>query len=113
MDQYEINGGGTPPIGTLLDGIFADAKNLLVHEVNLGKLEFRFEVQKLQTAVVVLGIGAVLLAIGLSLVGLMAAQLIAMHTQIPLWGAYGIVGGGLVLIGTVVIITRARRRDSD
>ena len=111
MDQYEKNGGVSPPIGTLLEGIFADAKNILVHEVGLGKLQFRLEIQKLQTAAVVLGIGAVLLAIGVSLLGVMVAQLIAIHTQIPLWGAYGIVGGALSLTGAVVIVSRAGVRD--
>lgn len=111
MDPYEKNGGVSPPLGTLLDGIFADAKNFLAHEVNLGKLEFRLEVQKLQTVAAALGIGAVLLAIGLRLVGLMVAQLIVMHAQIPLWGAYGIVGGSVLLIGTVVVVLRAGVRD--
>jgi len=111
MEEYRKNGGANAPIGTLLDGIFADAKNLLVHELKLGKLEFRLEVQKLQAAAVILGTGAVLLAIGLALIALMAAQLIATHTQIPLWSCYGIVGAGLIFIGALVIVSRAHMKD--
>jgi hypothetical protein len=111
MEEYQKNGGATAPIGTLLDGIFADAKNLLVHELKLSKLEFRLEVQKLQTAAVVLGIGAVLLVIGASLLALMVAQLITMYTQIPLWGCYGMVGGSLFLIGALVIVSRAHMKE--
>ena len=111
MEEYQKNGGATAPIGTLLDGIFADAKNLLVHELKLGKLEFRLEVQKLQSAAVVFGIGAMLLAIGASLIALMAAQLTAIYTQIPLWGCYGMVGGSLILIGALVFLSRAHMKD--
>jgi hypothetical protein len=111
MEENQKNGGATAPIGILLDSIFADAKNLLVHELKLGKLEFRLEVQKLQSAAVVLGICAMLLAIGASLIALMAAQLIAMYTQIPLWGCYGMVGGSLILIGALVFLSRAYMKD--
>ena len=111
MEEYQNNGGANAPIGTLLDGIFADAKNLLVHELKLSKLEFRLEVQKLQAAAVILGTGAVLLAIGLTLIALMVVQLIAMYTQIPLWGCYGIVGGSLILVGALVIFSREHVKD--
>jgi Putative Actinobacterial Holin-X, holin superfamily III len=92
-----------PSLAALLGGIVNDAKELLVQEVTLTKLEVQDEVRKAKTAALTLGIGIGVAAIGGTLLSVMLVHVLAMFTEIPFWGCYGIVGSGLVVLGGVVL----------
>jgi len=92
-----------PSLAALLGGIVNDAKDLLVQEVALTKLEVRDELRKAKTAALTLGIGIGVAAVGGTLLSLMLVHVLAVFTEIPFWGCYGIVGSGLVVLGGVVL----------
>ena len=90
-----------PSVAVLLGGIVNDARDLLEQEVAMLKLEARGELRKAKSAAIALGIGIGLVAAGGMLLSVMLAQVLAVFTEIPLWGCYGIVGSGLVILGGV------------
>jgi hypothetical protein len=92
-----------PSLAALLGGIVNDAKDLLVQEVALTKLEVRDELRKAKTAALTLGIGIGVAAVGGTLLSVMLVHVLAVCTEIPFWGCYGIVGSGLVVLGGVVL----------
>ena len=94
---------GEPSLTALLGGIVNDARELLVQEVTLTKLEVQDEVRKAKTAALSLGIGLSIVAAGGMLLSVMLVHVLVMFTEIPLWGCYGIVGSGLVIVGGVVL----------
>lgn len=90
-----------PSLAALLGGIVNDAKELLVQEVTLTKLEVQDEVRKAKSAALSLGIGLVIIAAGGMLLSVMLVQVLARFMELPLWGCYGLVGSGLVVLGGV------------
>jgi len=92
-----------PSMAVLLGGIVNDAKELLVQEVALTKLEVRDELRRAKSAAIPLGIAIGIVAAGGVLLSVMLVQVLAVFTEIPLWGCYGIVGSGLVVLGGVVL----------
>src|SRR5437870_2074343 len=92
-----------PSLTALLGGIINDAKDLLVQEVALTKLEVQDELRKAKTAAIALGIGIGVVAAGGMLLMLMLVQMLAAFTEMPLWGCYGLVGSGLVVLGAVLL----------
>jgi hypothetical protein len=103
-----------PSFVSLLGGIAKDAKDLLLREVALTKLEVQYELSKAKTAAIALGIGFGTMAAGGMLLMLMAVHALAAFTVVPLWGCYGVVGGVLVLLGGVLLAmgkTKAEKLD--
>jgi Putative Actinobacterial Holin-X, holin superfamily III len=94
-----------PSFVSLLGGIANDAKELVLQEVALIKLEVQYELLKAKTAAIALGIGIGTIAIGGLLLLFMLVHLLAALTVVPLWGCYGIVGGSLVILGGVLLAT--------
>jgi hypothetical protein len=103
-----------PSFVSLLGGIANDAKELLLQEVALTKLEVQYELRKAKTAAIALGIGIGTIAMGGLLLMLMLVHVLAAFTVVPLWGCYGIVGSPLVLLGGVLLArgkTKAEEMD--
>lgn len=94
-----------PSFVSLLGGIANDAKELLVQEVALTKLEVQHELLKAKTAAISVGIGIGSIAMGVILLMFMLVHLLAALTVVPLWGCYGIVGSPLVVLGGVLLAT--------
>jgi Putative Actinobacterial Holin-X, holin superfamily III len=92
-----------PSLAQLLTGIVNDTKELLRQELALAKHEIREDLRKTKTAMLSLGVGVGVAAIGGLLVILMLVHLLHALTPIPLWGCYGIGGGGLVLAGFLLL----------
>jgi hypothetical protein len=80
-----------PNLAALLGGIMHDAKDLLLQELTLAKLEGHDELRQIKTAV-----GGILLS-------LMLVHGLAAYTDIPLWGCYGIVGSVFGVLGWVLL----------
>lgn len=89
--------------GTLMKGILLDAQDLVGQQLQLFRSEVKQEVRHLKSGMVSISIGAGIVVAGaLTIVG-MLVHLLAAKTEIPLWGCYGIVGGGLMLPGLLIL----------
>lgn len=97
-----------PHLGGLFSGILNDVKELVTDGVLLAKLEVRDELRKAKIAAVAAGIGIGVMAAGGLLLLVMLVHLLAAFTVIPLWGCYGIVGGALLLMGAILLVTGKR-----
>ncbi len=91
-----------PSLAALLGGSINDVKDLLGQELTRTKLEVQDELRKIKTAALTLGIGVGVAAVGGTLLSLMLVHVLEVCTEIPLWGRYGIVGSGLVVLGGVL-----------
>jgi len=92
-----------PSLVSLLGGIASDAKDLLMREMALTKLEVQCELGKAKTTAIALGIGIGTFAAGAMLLMLMVVHMLAALTVVPLWGCYGIVGIVLVVLSGVLL----------
>ena len=95
--------GSEPSFVSLLGGIASDAKDLLMQEAALTKLEVQCELRKSKTAAIAMGVAVGTIAMGGILLMLMLVHMLAALTAVPLWGCYGIVGGGLAILGAVLL----------
>jgi membrane protein implicated in regulation of membrane protease activity len=93
-----------PSLAELLTGLMHDAMALLRQEVALAKHELRAELRNIILAVMCLGIGAGMAAIGGLLLILMLVHLLHALTPLPLWACYGIVGGLFAVVGVVLLV---------
>lgn len=92
-----------PSLASLLGGIINDAKDLMVQQLKMTKLEVQEDLRKTKTAAISLGIGVGVVALGSILLSLMLVHMLAAVTAIPLWGSYGIVGGVFAAIGGILL----------
>jgi hypothetical protein len=94
-----------PSLAALIGGIINDARDILLKEFTMAKLEIQDELRKTKTAAISLGIGIAITAVGGLLLILMLVHLLQTLTGLPLWTCYGIVGGVLLLSGLIVLFT--------
>jgi hypothetical protein len=93
-----------PSFVSLIGGIANDAKELLLREVALTKLEVQYELGKAKSKAIALGIGIGVSTLGGICLMLMLVHLLSSLTSIPLWGCYAIVGSLLVVFGGVLLM---------
>lgn len=98
-------------MGRLLSGIISDMRNLFVQELRLAKLEIGEDIRRVKSAVAVLALGGAILGLGAMLLVLMLVHLLDAVTDLPLWGAYGVVGGVLLGIGIVTLIAGTKKAE--
>lgn len=101
-----------PSLAVLLGGILNDAKDLLIQEVTLAKLEVQDELRHTKTAALYLGIGMGVATVGGMLLSLMLAHVLAAYTDMPLWGCYGIVGSVPAVLGMVLFAAGAHTAEA-
>lgn len=94
-----------PSLASLIGGIINDARDILLKEFTMAKLEVRDELRKAKTAAVSLGIGISISVVGGLLLILMLVHLLHALADLPLWGCYGIVGGVLLAVGLFALYT--------
>ena len=92
-----------PTLAQLMYGLVNDAKLLMRQELALAKHEMQEEVRKTKTAVVSLGAGIGIAAVGGLLLIVMLVHLLNALTEWPLWICYGIVGGVCAIAGGVLL----------
>ena len=90
-------------LAALLGGIMNDAKDLLIQELTLAKLEVHDELRQIKTAALYLGIGIGAATVSGMLLSVMLVHVLAAYTDMPLWGCYGIVGSGFGVLGWVLL----------
>lgn len=101
-------------IKTLVTGIIHDGQELMRQHLRLFQAELKNDLRQTRDASIALGIGAVIAGMGAFLLTVTLALFINyMWPQtIPLWGAMGMVGGGLLLIGIVFLLVAKARFDA-
>jgi hypothetical protein len=82
-----------PDVGTLVEGVVADAEKLVRQQFDLLREEVSQEIQEAKAAAILFGAGTCLLALAGALSSQMLVHLLHRSTRFPLWGCYGIVGG--------------------
>ena len=92
-----------PSLAALLGGIMQDAKDVLVQELTLARLEGQDELRQIKTAALLLGIGIGVSTVGGMLLSLMLVHMLVAYTDVPLWGCYGIVGSVVAVLGGVLL----------
>jgi len=107
--DYETSAGKTQSIGTLISGIISDTRNLFAQELRLAKLEIGADLRRVKSAAIMLVAGGVILALGAVLLILMLVHLLDALTDLPLWGAYGIVGGVILLVGLMMLLAGKKK----
>jgi hypothetical protein len=100
-----------PSFVSLIGGIANDAKDLLLQEVALTKLEVQDELRKAKSKAIALGIGIGVSALGGLCLVLTLVHLLWSSTSIPLWGCYGIVGSLLIVVGGVLLVAATTKAD--
>jgi hypothetical protein len=86
-----------------MHGLISDAKLLMRQELALAKHEIQGEVGKTKTALVSLGVGIGITAVGGLLLIVMLVHLLNALTEWPLWLCYGIIGGVCAIAGVVLL----------
>jgi hypothetical protein len=115
IDQTTDNGPrvSEPSLSSLVGGIINDFQVLVKQEAALARREFADELRKGKQAAISLGIGVGVLTVGALLLIFMLVFLLNWAVPaIPLWGAFGIVGGLLVLVGLALLV-RAKSKAED
>jgi Putative Actinobacterial Holin-X, holin superfamily III len=100
-----------PTLAQLVSGLVSDTKLLLRQELALAKHEISEEVRKTKTALICLGAGSGVAAIGGLLFIAMLVHLLNALTDWPLWICYGVVGGVFAIVG-VVLLYRGKQQIS-
>jgi hypothetical protein len=100
-----------PSFVSLIGGIANDAKDLLLQEVALTKLEVQDELRKAKSKAITLGIGIGVSALGGLCLVLTLVHLLSSSTSIPLWGCYGIVGSLLIVVGGFLLVAATTKAD--
>ena len=96
-------GDATPTLATLVGGIVGDLQTLIRQELQLARREVQAEFDKAKFGFAMLAAGAGLLALAVIPLLFMLVWLIKEYTSIPLWGCFGIIGGGFALVGGLLI----------
>jgi len=109
--EVRMEPASQPALSSLIGGILKDAKELMVQGAELAKLEVKDELRKAKSAAIAAGIGLGVSAIGGILLILMAVHLLNAFTAIPLWGAYGVVGCALLLLGALMFVAGKSKVD--
>lgn len=97
-------------IGQLMNGILADAQDLLRQQLALFRLEVQGELRKAKEAGALMAAGAVIAVAGLLLLCFMAVHLLSwIAPQLPLWVCYGLIGAPFALLGAVLCVSGLRK----
>jgi len=91
-------------VATLIGGIVNDAKDLLLNEFTIAKLEMQQELRKTKSAALAFAMGAGVVGIGGLFLVLMCVHGLVVLLDIPLWESYGLVGGLLFLVGAILLV---------
>ena len=92
-----------PTLAQLVSGLVSDTRLLMQQELALAKYELYEEARKTKNAVIFLGAGIGVAAIGGLLLIFMSVHLLRELTEWPLWICYGIVGGVCAIAGIALL----------
>src|SRR5262249_28482016 len=101
----DVQPGSNGSVTQLMNGIAADAGELLKQQVELLRVELKANLRKARKAEELKIIGAAFAMIGSAFLCLMLVHLLSLAApQLPLWACYGIVGGVVIAVGSVLVL---------
>jgi hypothetical protein len=100
----DLHTAAEPNVTRLITGIIGDIQELLQQQLALFRHEVQADFQRTRQAALVLGVGAGLGLLGLGLLFFMLVFLLHEAAGLPLWGSFGLVGGGLLIAGAVLVL---------
>jgi uncharacterized membrane protein YqjE len=101
----EVESNGEASVTTLMSGIVQDARELFVEQMTLFQVEIKNDIRRAVTGLAPLLMGAGVSFISLLLLGIGAAHLLAWAVpDMPLWVAFGLTGGALAIVGTILVL---------
>jgi len=90
-------------VTSLLKGIVSDAQDLMRQQLALFRAEIKDDFRKTVGILIAIGSGAFMVAVGAVLLCFMLVHLLAaLAPALPLWGAFGIVGACVLLVGGII-----------
>ena len=99
MKREDTTEDQQPSVASLLSGIVKDTKDLFSQELTAVKLDMEADLRQQKYALLKFGVGVVVSGVGGSLLAHMVVYALATHTQLPLWGSYGVVGIVILAVG--------------
>ena len=98
-------------VTSLLKGIVNDAQDLMRQQLSLFRAEIKDDFRRTVGILIAIGSGAFLVAVGFTLLCFMLVYLleVSLAPALPLWGAFGIVGVCVLLIGGVIAYVAASK----
>ncbi len=94
----------------LLTGILNDAQDLAFRHFQLLRSEIMESLRETRNALVMLGVGIMLVQIGIFFLCQMVVVILTrFFPDLPLWGSYAIVGGVLAICGAWPLMTGIQR----
>jgi hypothetical protein len=97
-------------VTSLLKGIVSDAQELIQQQLALFRAEIKDDFRKTVGILITIVSGAFMVAVGGALLCFMLVYLLnSVAPALPLWGCFGIVGGGVALIGGIVAYAAVAR----
>jgi hypothetical protein len=100
----DLHTAAEPNVTRLITGIIGDIQELLQQQLALFRHEVQADFQRTRQAALVMGAGAGLGLLGLGLLFFMLVFLLHEVAGLPLWGSFGLVGGGLLIAGGVLVL---------
>jgi uncharacterized membrane protein YqjE len=101
----EVESNGEAGVTTLISGIVQDARELFVEQLTLFQVEIKNDVRRTTAALAPLLAGLAVILTGLVLLGIGSANLLASAVpEMPVWAAYGIIGGVFALAGAILVL---------
>jgi len=110
MITSEVDTDREPSLTQLVTGILHDTEELMTQQLQLVKVEVKNDLHRYIRATIPMIAGAFAGVIGaIVLAFAIAHALLAIWPTLPVWAAYAIVGGGLALAGTLVVVKCANQ----
>jgi hypothetical protein len=111
-EPHAANGQESSMTG-LVAGIIDDFQRLMEQQLRLLRREVQDDFGKTLEALTLLAVGGALAAVaGILVAFALAHWLNFAYPDLPLWGAYAIVGGGLALMGGALLYAGTKRFES-
>jgi len=99
--ETEIQGG---EVSTLVKGIIEDARQLLVQQLTLFHVELKRDAREALQACIPLIFGLVFFFVALLTLNIGAALLLSwIWPELPLWGSFAIIGGGVGVLAVALV----------
>lgn len=93
-----------PTLTELVSGIANDAQRLMKQQYQMFRAELREDIRRTKSAIIYLGFGAALAALGGLFLLVALPLLVAWGLNLPQWAGWAIVGGVLLVVGVIGLL---------
>ena len=109
----EVETGSAPSMTSLVTGIINDVQELIKQQVAMVRHDIKEDLRKTKEAALAMSVGVAVASLGGFLLCFLLVYLLFWAVDgLPLWGAFGIVGGLFVIVGGVLTYLGNKKFDS-